>query len=155
MTPNLELKHGKNYSLGQAGPWSALRQHVFKHPLMGNVPGKLFWKEPLQLTALEISFGIVPPGRGTPFLHAHRENEEVYIFVQGKGQLLIDGEVLDVREGTVVRVAPAGARAWRNNSDGDLHYIVIQAKAGTLQKGTITDGMPVEGSPQWENPSRT
>jgi hypothetical protein len=30
-----------------------------------------------------------------------------------------------------------------------LHYIVIQAKAGTLANGTITDGVEVPGSPRW------
>jgi uncharacterized cupin superfamily protein len=149
MNSDLELQQGRNFSVVQAGPWKDLAQHAFPHPLMGKVPGKLFLKEPLGLTALEISFGVIPPGRGTPFLHAHRENEEVYIFVHGKGQMLVDGEALEVREGSVVRVAPAGVRAWRNHSDQDLHYVVIQAKAGTLERGTIKDGVPVEGQPQW------
>jgi uncharacterized cupin superfamily protein len=150
MQPNLELKHGKNFSVAQAGDWSSLHQHIFRHPRIGKVPGKLFLKEPLQLTAMEISLGVLPPGRGMPFLHAHRQNEEVYIFVKGHGQILIDGEVIDVREGTVVRVATAGARAWRNNGQEDLHYIVIQARSGTLDQGTTTDGMSVEGTPVWD-----
>src|SRR5688572_25231779 len=108
MEPNLELKHGKNFSIAQSGPWSAIHQHIFRHPKLGTVPGKLFLKEPLNLTGMEISLGVLPPGRGMPFLHAHRENEEVYIFVKGQGQILIDGEVMAVREGTVVRVATAG-----------------------------------------------
>ena len=149
MEPNLELKHGKNFSVAQAGAWSALQQHIFRHPKIGNVPGKLFLKEPLQLTGMEISLGVLPPGRGMPFLHAHRQNEEVYIFVKGKGQIVIDGEIIDVHEGTVVRVATPGARAWRNHGHEDLHYIVIQARAGTLSQGTITDGLPVEGTVNW------
>jgi mannose-6-phosphate isomerase-like protein (cupin superfamily) len=154
MQPNLELKHGKNFSVAQAGDWSALQQHVFRHPSIGKVPAKLFLKEPLRLTGMEISLGVMPPGRGMPFLHAHRQNEEVYIFVKGRGQILIDGEVIDVREGTVVRVATAGARAWRNNAQEDLHYIVIQARTGTLDQGTITDGVPVEGTPVWDREGR-
>ena len=118
-------------------------------PTIGNVPGKLFLKEPLQLTGMEVSLGVLPPGRGLPFLHAHRENEEVYIFVKGQGQMVIDGEVMEVREGTVVRVATSGARAWRNHGQEDLHYIVIQARTGTLHQGTTTDGLPVEGTVHW------
>ena len=150
MSANLEVKHGRNFSAAHAGEWKDLARHAFLHPVLGKVAGKLFLKEPLRLTALEVSLGVIPPGRGTPFLHAHHENEELYLFVSGRGQMLVDGEVIDVSEGSVVRVAPAGARAWRNTGSNDLHYVVIQAKAGTLDKGTIKDGYPVEGSPKWE-----
>jgi mannose-6-phosphate isomerase-like protein (cupin superfamily) len=149
MSSQLEATHGTNYSIAHAGEWRNLAHYTFKHPLIAMVPGKLFLKEPLHLTGMEVSLGVVPAGRGTPFLHAHRQNEELYIFVKGQGQFVVDGEVLDVQEGTVVRVAPAGARAWRNNSTEDLYYIVIQAKAGTLANGTITDGLEVPGAPQW------
>jgi mannose-6-phosphate isomerase-like protein (cupin superfamily) len=80
---------------------------------------------------------------------AARPSEELYIFVKGQGQLLVDGEALDVREGTVVRISPEGARAWRNTSSEDLYYIVVQARAGTLANGTITDGVEVPGEPRW------
>jgi len=146
MSP-LEAKHGSNYSIAQAGEWPQLRGHIFNHPLIGKVPGKLFLKDPLRLTGMEVSLGVIPAGHGTPFLHAHRQNEELYIFVKGRGQFIVDGEVLEVREGTIVRVAPAGARAWRNTSAEDLYYIVVQAKAGTLANGTITDGMEIPGPP--------
>ena len=151
MKPDLELKHRQTFSVAQAGPWTELQQHVFRHAALGRVPGKLFLKEPLQMTALEISLGVLPPGRGMPMLHAHHENEEVYIFVRGSGQMIIDGEKIEVREGSVVRIAPNGARSWRNNGPEDLHYIVVQGKAGTLEKGTTTDGYLVEGQPDWNS----
>jgi len=147
----LEVKHGANYSIGQAGKWSELRRHIFNHPLIGKVPGKLFLKDALRLNGMEVSLGVIPAGHGTPFQHAHRNNEELYIFVRGRGQFVVDGEVMEIEEGTVVRVAPAGARAWRNNSSEDLHYIVVQARAGTLANGTITDGMEVPGAPRWSS----
>jgi len=146
---SLQAEHGQNYSIAEAGDWTDLRQHIFNHPLVGKVPGKLFLKEPLRMSGMEVSLGVIPAGHGTPFLHAHRQNEELYIFVKGKGQFVIDDEVLDVQEGTVVRVAPAGARAWRNNSSEDLYYIVVQARAGALPNGTITDGIEVPGAPKW------
>ena len=147
----LEVKHGANYSIGQVGKWSQLRHHIFNHPLIGKVPGKLFLKDALRLNGMEVSLGVIPAGHGTPFQHAHRNNEELYIFVRGRGQFVVDGEVMEIEEGTVVRVAPAGARAWRNNSSEDLHYIVVQARAGTLANGTITDGMEVPGAPCWSS----
>src|SRR5262245_47633352 len=123
------VQHRANYSIAQTGDWKDLRDYSFIHPTMGKVAGKLFLKDPLQMSGLEVSLGVIAPGKGTPFFHAHRENEEVYLFVRGRGQFQVDGEVLDVREGTVIRVSPAGARAWRNNSTEDLYFVVIQAKA--------------------------
>jgi mannose-6-phosphate isomerase-like protein (cupin superfamily) len=147
MRETLKTEHGQNYSMAHAGAWADFRQHVFKHPVLGDTPGKLFLKGPLRLTGMEISMGSIPPKRGTNFTHRHRENEEVYIFVKGRGQMMVDGQVLEVGEGTAVRVGRDGARAWRNTGDEPLHYIVIQAKAETLANGTITDGVVV--SPQF------
>ena len=111
--------------------------------------GKVFLKELLGLTGMEISFGVLPAHKSVPFLHKHRENEEVYLFLKGRGQMLIDGEVLDVEEGTAVRVSPDGARSWRNTSSEDLFYVVIQAKEGSLTAWTLSDGVDVPGKVEW------
>src|SRR4026208_2009447 len=126
MNPPSEPTHGRSFSLFHAGDWKDLKQHGFDHPLIGKVWGKLFLKDRLKLTGMEVSFGVLRPGRGTPFLHSHRQNEELYVFLHGRGQMIVDGEVIEVREGTALRVAVGGVRAWRNNSGEDLHYIVIQ-----------------------------
>lgn len=116
-------QQGPNFSLAHLGAANELRQYRFQHPALPvAVPGKVFLQELLGLTGLEISFGLMPPGKSMPFHHQHRENEEVYLFLQGRGQFQIDGQVQEVREGTVIRVAPAGVRAWRNHSTEDLFY---------------------------------
>ena len=61
----------------------------------------------------------------------------------------MDGETLDVREGTVLRVSPEGARTWRNNSTEDLVYMCIQAKAGSVANSGIDDGMGVPDPVRW------
>jgi quercetin dioxygenase-like cupin family protein len=50
--------------------------------------------------------------------HSHREQEEAYVVVGGSGRLLLDGEVLEVREWDVVRVAPDVVRAFEAGADG-------------------------------------
>jgi mannose-6-phosphate isomerase-like protein (cupin superfamily) len=40
--------------------------------------------------------------------HRHREQEEAYVVVAGSGRMLIDGEVIELRQWDVVRVAPEG-----------------------------------------------
>jgi hypothetical protein len=61
--------------------------------------------------------------------------------------------VHDVREGTVIRVAPEGVRAWRNHSTEDLFYICIQAKAGSVEGGTTSDGQGAPGPVVWPEPA--
>ena len=64
------------------------------------------------------------------------------MFGSGHGEFLVDGEAFEVREGSTVRVAPGGARCWRNPSETeDLVYLVIQAKAGTMKAGQVADGL--------------
>jgi len=147
-TKQIPTQSGTHYTAADFGPWELMHEHVIN--IAGNqIPGKVFLKETLNFTGMEVSLGKIPAGLGVPWSHKHKENEETYIFVKGQGQFLIDGEVLNVQEGTVVRVAPDGVRAWRNNSTEDLHYIVIQAKAHSLGGYTITDGEIVEPRATW------
>jgi mannose-6-phosphate isomerase-like protein (cupin superfamily) len=141
----------KNWSSFHAGPWSDLYKHEIPHPLVGKVRGKVFLKEPLSLNGMEVSFGALPPGVAVPFLHAHRLNEELYIFVRGQGEMLVDGETIPVSEGSAVRVAPAGERSWRNTGKDSLVYLVVQARAGTMERGTMEDGVELKNKPAWKS----
>jgi mannose-6-phosphate isomerase-like protein (cupin superfamily) len=111
--------------------------------------GKLFLRNLLESAGLEMSLNVVPPGEGMPFLHRHRQNEEVYVVVGGRGQFLVDGECIDVAEGSVLRLGPPAARAWRNNSDAPLYFLCLQYRAGTVIEGGTRDGQKVEGLPVW------
>jgi mannose-6-phosphate isomerase-like protein (cupin superfamily) len=110
---------------------------------------KVFLKDSMQLTGMEVSLNRVPAGQGSPYRHKHKENEELYIFVQGSGQFQVDGRIMDVRAGTCIRVAPEGDRAIRNHSSEDLYYICIQAKERSLTQYTATDGMITSPTVQW------
>ena len=136
-------------SVFQAGPienW--FEKHVTNHPVKGKIPGKVFLKENLNLTGTEISLGVIPAEQGVSFVHTHRQNEEVYIFLSGKGEMLLDGKTYLVEPGTAVRVAPAVERTWRNTSSSPMTYIVIQAKEGSLEQWTGTDGK-ITGAAPW------
>lgn len=147
----LEARHGEHFSSADVGPLTGLDDYQFFHPLGKGrgFPGKLFLKAPLAMTGMEVSLNKLPAGQAVPFLHRHREHEELYIFLKGRGQFMVDGEVIEVREGSVIRVAPHGARTWRNHSQEDLYYIVIQARAGSLQATGIEDGEPCPDKVSW------
>jgi mannose-6-phosphate isomerase-like protein (cupin superfamily) len=63
-------------------------------------------------------------GVRTPVAHKHRQQEEAYVVVTGSGRALLDGEVVELRAGDVVRVAPAVVRAFEAGGEG-LELIAI------------------------------
>jgi mannose-6-phosphate isomerase-like protein (cupin superfamily) len=141
---------GTHFACFHAGPMKAWTDFKLEPP---DVPmpakGKMFLRKFLESAALEMSLNVVPPGKAMPFLHRHQQNDEVYVVVGGRGQFLVDGECIDVTEGSVLRLCPAAARAWRNNSDTPLYFLCIQYQAGSVIQGGTLDGQKVEGKPAW------
>jgi uncharacterized cupin superfamily protein len=150
MSDPLNILRGTHFTAGQAGAWKSLGEHAYHHPRLGKTPGKLFLKEALGLTSMEVSLGRLGARSAVPFYHRHQKHEELYIFVGGEGQFQVDGETIPVREGTVIRVAPPGARTWRNTSDQDLYFIVVQAREGSMDGRTTEDGVGVNRPVEWK-----
>ena len=90
------------------------------------------------------------PGVGMPIYHTHKENEEVYIFIHGEGQIEIDNEIIDIHEGSVVRIAPNGERIWRNNSNVMLVYVIIQMRDNSLRQYGLADSNITEKKVAWQ-----
>ena len=105
--------------------------------------------EALGLTGAEVSINTVPPNGGVPFVHVHTNNEELYIVLEGKGELWIDGETLPIKAGDSFRIDPAGKRANRAAADSSLKYICIQTKAHSLGGFTMTDAKLVDDKAPW------
>ena len=95
----------------------------------------------LGLTGAEISINRMPAGTAVPFVHSHKQNEEIYGFLAGRGTMTIDGEPVAVAEGDWMRVAPAAKRQLAAAADSDLAYICIQVREGSLQQMTATDAV--------------
>lgn len=99
--------------------------------------GKAFLHDLLGLTSSEISVSVMPAGIKLPFNHKHKQNEEVYIFLKGEGSMTLDDEVVEVKEGTCIKVLPQVARTMKAKSD--LQYICVQAKANSLEQFGLGD----------------
>lgn len=56
--------------------------------------------------------------------HKHRVQEEVYVVINGSGQILLDGEVENLKQWDTVRVAPETVRAFAAGADG-LEVIAV------------------------------
>ena len=105
--------------------------------------------EALGLTGAEVSINTVPPNGGVPFAHVHTNNEELYIVLERKGELWIDGETLPIQAGDSFRIDPAGKRAIRAAADSSLKYICVQTKAHSLGGFTMTDAKLVDDKAPW------
>ena len=74
------------------------------------------------------------PGEQAGYWHTHSEIEELYVFLEGTGQMGLDGDIVDVGPGSVVRVGQGVWRTWRAmpESDGQLRWLCIRAGASEL-----------------------
>jgi uncharacterized cupin superfamily protein len=138
----------------EAGPPDDWKRWEFQHPMLPRpVRGKLLLGELLGLAGMEVSLNSLAPGAAMPFAHRHREHEELYVFLSGRGELRVDDESFEVVPGSCVRIAPNGSRIWRNAGDEPLLYIVIQASACGSVRG-IADGEPCPPPSDWPAPTR-
>lgn len=114
----------------------------FAHASVGslkNFEGKQFVKDATGATSCEISFGTLTTGTAVPFFHSHKDNEENYIILSGKGKFQVNDEVFDIAEGSVIRVSTDCDRNLKCTSEDSMTYICIQAKEDSLGNYTATD----------------
>ena len=95
----------------------------------------------LGLTGAEISINTLPAGAGVPFVHSHKQNEEIYAILEGKGSAVIDGEKIALTAGDFIRVSPAAKRQFFASEDTAIRYICIQVKENSLEGYTMTDAV--------------
>jgi mannose-6-phosphate isomerase-like protein (cupin superfamily) len=149
---NDQLVRGADFVCVHAGAKDGWAQYQVRPP---EAPfparGKLFLQGLLESAGLEMSLNVIPPGKGIPFLHKHRENEEIYVIIGGRGQFLVNDQTVAVEEGSVLRIGPGASRAWRNHSDAPLYFVCIQYRADSKIQGGTRDGVHVEGKPNWPN----
>jgi len=101
----------------------------------------------LDLKGVALGLINLPPQAGYTFTHTHREQEEVYMVLAGRGRLLVDGEEVPLAAGDIVRVDPASKRALKNDGDTPLHLICAGAVPAGYPKHEasrylIDDGVP-------------
>jgi mannose-6-phosphate isomerase-like protein (cupin superfamily) len=106
-------------------------------------------KETLGMTGAEISLNRLGAGQASPFIHKHRENEEVYLVLSGRGEFWLDGEIIPVSEGSCLRVSPSVGRSMRASADSALVYACVQAAENSLKGYTKTDGVLLEEKTGW------
>lgn len=95
----------------------------------------------LCLTGAEISINTLPQGTGVPFVHAHKQNEEIYGILNGEGVSVIDGERIALKAGDWLRVSPSANRQFFASENSAFQYVCIQVKENSLEGYTMTDAV--------------
>ena len=138
-----------NFSAINVGKLSELSDYVLELGPEVKIPGKVFGGATLKATGGEFSFQLFQPGTETGFFHTHKEHEELYFFLSGKGEFQVDGQVFPILEGSVVRVAPNGKRSVRNNGNEPLVMLCVQYRKGTFTAEDVNDGCILNEPVKW------
>lgn len=144
-----KIAEEKNFSAINVGKLAELGDYVLELGPEVKIPGKVFGGQALNATGGEFSFQIFQPGTETGFLHTHKNHEELYFFLSGEGEFQVDGKVVPVKEGSVVRVAPEGRRSVRNNGASPLIMLCVQYRGGTFTAEDAADGNILSEPVKW------
>lgn len=103
--------------------------------------GRMELHEALSLTGAEVSINSLPAGAGVPFVHSHKNNEEIYGVIYGKGTATIDNETIKIVAGDWLKISPAAKRQFFAANDSSITYICIQVKENSLGGFTADDAI--------------
>ncbi len=96
--------------------------------------------EKLSLTGAEISLNELPAGANVPFVHSHKENEEIYGILSGNGKAIIDGEEISLSTGDWLKSHLLQSVSFASDISG-ITYICIQVKENSLEHFTAEDAV--------------
>jgi mannose-6-phosphate isomerase-like protein (cupin superfamily) len=106
-----------------------------------NAPGMeaRFARKHIDSEHLGVSYFRYAPGVRAPMGHHHREQEEVYVVIDGSGRIKLDDEIVELRRWDVVRLAPEVVRALEAGPDG-LEVIAVGSDRPEGGDGVRTPG---------------
>jgi mannose-6-phosphate isomerase-like protein (cupin superfamily) len=101
--------------------------------VLGDYPGEMRMTAAGDLGNEQVSFTwrrmpAQTGGKGS-YGHRHKTQEEIYFVASGALQFKLEDEVLDVRAGTIVRIAPHVCRSVWNEGPDDAVLIMCSVKS--------------------------
>ena len=97
----------------------------------GKYPGVMrMLSGPLESEQVAITHREMPPGSGGKggYGHRHQTQEEIYFVVSGALEFKLDDEVLELQEGTAIRIAPGVVRSVWNGGTEDAELIIVSTR---------------------------
>jgi mannose-6-phosphate isomerase-like protein (cupin superfamily) len=110
----------------------------------GQYPGSMrYMTSDLGSEQIAFTHRVMPPKSGGKggYGHRHRTQEEIYFVIRGKLEFKLDDDVVDVRGGTAVRVAPTVVRSIWNDGPEDAELVICSVRLDDPR----SDGEIVEG----------
>ena len=97
--------------------------------------GKAFLEGDLGAENTGLSINATEPGGESPFWHSHANSEELYIVLDGTGEIVLGEDIVPLNAGTVVRVAPGTMMALRclPDSPAAMKWICVRSGADSLE----------------------
>lgn len=95
----------------------------------------------LGLTGAEVSFNTLPAGASVPFVHAHKNNEEIYGVISGSGKAVIGDEEVTLTTGDWLKISPSAKRRFFAAENEGISFICIQTKENSLEAFTAGDAV--------------
>ncbi|WP_309129111.1 cupin domain-containing protein [Microbacterium sp.] len=118
-----------DYQVTEIGGLDAWRDHFGGFAPSRSRDGRRVVDHELTMQYIGMTANALQPGEQAGYWHTHDKIEELYVFLEGRGQLALDDDMVDVGPGTVVRVGQGVWRTWRANPDspGELRWLCIRA----------------------------
>jgi mannose-6-phosphate isomerase-like protein (cupin superfamily) len=85
---------------------------------MGELGEAHFPREELDAEETGFAYLVLRPGKRQAFGHRHENAEEVYVVLDGAGQIRLDDEIREISRHDAIRVSPPVVRAFEAGPDG-------------------------------------
>ncbi len=123
-----------DFEVTRIGAPDAWRDHFGGFVPARSRDGRRVVDHELSMQYIGMTANALLPGEDAGYWHTHADIEELYVFLDGRGQMGLDEEVVDVEAGTVVRVGQGVWRTWRAVPDSptELRWLCIRAGGDQL-----------------------
>ncbi|GGI47407.1 mannose-6-phosphate isomerase-like protein (cupin superfamily) [Agromyces flavus] len=125
-----------DYEVVEIGAPSEWREHFGGFDAGRSRQGRRIVDHDLTMQYIGMSANALAPGEEAGYWHVHAQIEELYVFLEGSGEMGLDDDVVAVGPGTVVRVGQGVLRTWRAlpDSPGELRWLCIRAGGTSLPR---------------------
>lgn len=76
-----------------------------------------------------LNYTVLPPGASIG-LHRHGNDQEVYVILDGVGEMTLDGEVCSAQAEDVFVNRPYGTHGLKNTGEADMPVLVFEVRIG-------------------------
>jgi len=141
-----------DYDVTEIGGLDEWRAHVGGFDLARSREGRRIVDHELTMQYIGLSANALEPGEEAGYWHSHSRVEELYVFLDGFGEMGVGDDVIDVGAGSVVRVGQNVWRTWRAKPDSpaQLRWLCIRAGGERLPHAPDDSSRAPDRPMPWE-----